>query len=118
MAGNTVGPRISIQLNLETESHIDFMKTVDEDAARLKTIRGADGSQAAITVAGNFAAILQKIVPIVDDFASVSRSIFEYGTVSEYLGIQTHPIMKAAWIVLSSAYKVGAYDVIRSVLDI
>ncbi|KZP29079.1 hypothetical protein FIBSPDRAFT_927169 [Athelia psychrophila] len=88
MAGHKVGPSMSIQLDLEIESHIDFMKTVDEDVARLTTVKGADTADTVITIAGKLATVLQKIVPIVDDFAS------------------THPVMKAAWVVLSSAYKV------------
>ncbi|KZP29070.1 hypothetical protein FIBSPDRAFT_947076 [Athelia psychrophila] len=100
MAGHKVGPRMSIQLDLEVESHIDFMKIVDEDVARLTAVKGADAADTVTTIAGKFAAVLQKIIPIVDDLASA------------------HPLPNAAWIVLSSAYKVSAYDAIYSVLDV
>ena len=48
------------------------MKTVDKDLAFLAEIRGADGVQSATTVGEDIGMVLQKIMPIIDNFASVS----------------------------------------------
>ncbi|KZP08805.1 hypothetical protein FIBSPDRAFT_900962 [Athelia psychrophila] len=79
------GPRISIELDLDAvEGHVQLMRALDEDMGRLTKLKGADAVQTVIT----FGAVLNNIVPIVDKFTG------------------SHPVLNAAWIVLSSAYKV------------
>ena len=51
------------------------MKTVDKNLARLAKIRGADDVELVATVGEIIGTILQKIVPIVDDYASVRRPV-------------------------------------------
>lgn len=75
ISGHKVAPRISIQLNLEIESHIEFMKTVDEDVRRLETVRVGNAASTTTNIAEKIGTVLQNIVPIVDDFAGVSFSI-------------------------------------------
>ncbi|KZP08912.1 hypothetical protein FIBSPDRAFT_900885 [Athelia psychrophila] len=81
-------PRILIKLDLVSEDHAQFMKNVDEDALRLHSIKGLDGAQTMTGILEAFGVVLKNIVPIIDNFAG------------------SHPVLNAAWILLSSAYKV------------
>ncbi|KZP07514.1 TPR-like protein [Athelia psychrophila] len=93
-SSDSVKSRISVRLDYSLESHMQFMKAVDEDISRIGKVPGFDAAQAATTIAGQLGTVLQKIVPIVDEFAGA------------------HPILYAAWTVLSSAYKVVQQQII------
>ncbi|KZP14751.1 TPR-like protein [Athelia psychrophila] len=93
-SSDNVKSRISVRLDHSLESHVQFMKAVDEDMSRIGKVPGSDAAQAATTIAGQLGTVLQKIVPIVDEFAGA------------------HPILYAAWTVLSSAYKVVQQQII------
>ncbi|KAF7983532.1 hypothetical protein HWV62_21090 [Athelia sp. TMB] len=83
-AGDKIAPRIVVKLHPADVSHMAFMKTVDMDIARLGNARSIHGTPSAITVDERIDAVLQRIVPIVNDLAYI------------------HPAMTLAWIVLSS----------------
>lgn len=70
-SGHKITARISVRLKLAMESHTDFMKTVDADIARLITSKGSDAVQAIATTGGQLGTVLQKLVPIIDSFATV-----------------------------------------------
>ncbi|KZP27524.1 hypothetical protein FIBSPDRAFT_928050 [Athelia psychrophila] len=98
-------PSISIKLDLVVEDHAKFMEAVDKDTQRLHNVKGADGAQKATDILGPLGIVLQKIVPIIDQFAG------------------SHPVLNAAWIVLSSAYKVvqsqvALDDAVRKLVEI
>ncbi|KZP14731.1 TPR-like protein [Athelia psychrophila] len=93
-SGVSVGWHISVRLDYSSESHEEFMKAVGEDISRIGKVPGSDAAQAATTTAGKLGTVLEKIVPIVDKFAGA------------------HPILYAAWTVLSSAYKVVQQQII------
>ncbi|KZP14698.1 hypothetical protein FIBSPDRAFT_1048609 [Athelia psychrophila] len=93
-SGVSVDWRISVRLDYSSESHAEFMKAVGEDISRIGKVPGSDAAQAVTTIAGQLGTVLEKIVPIVDQFAG------------------THPIFYAAWTVLSSAYKVVQQQII------
>ncbi|KZP14717.1 hypothetical protein FIBSPDRAFT_935616 [Athelia psychrophila] len=93
-SGVSVDWRISVRLDYSSESHAEFMKAVGEDISRIGKVPGSDAAQAVTTIAGQLGTGLEKIVPIVDQFAG------------------THPIFYAAWTVLSSAYKVVQQQII------
>ncbi|KZP08807.1 hypothetical protein FIBSPDRAFT_994659 [Athelia psychrophila] len=102
-SGDPVALRISIKLDLIFEEHAEFMKTVDEDMLRLAKINGAGGAQVATGIGGQLGTVLQKIVPIINTFAGVHI-------------MQTHPILNAAWAVLSSVYKL--VDILREMAGV
>ncbi|KZP14725.1 TPR-like protein [Athelia psychrophila] len=95
-SGVSVDWRISVRLDYSSESHAEFMKAVGEDISRIGKASGGDAAHAATTVTGHLGTVLEKIVPIVDKFAG------------------THPILYAAWTVLSSAYKVVQQQIITN----
>ncbi|KZP14714.1 TPR-like protein [Athelia psychrophila] len=86
-SGDSVASRISVRLDYSSESHAEFMKAVDGDMSRIG-VQGSDAAQTTMPIAGQLGTVLQKIVPIVDQFAG------------------SHPVLNAAWTVLSAAYKV------------
>ncbi|KZP14694.1 TPR-like protein, partial [Athelia psychrophila] len=86
-SGDSVDSRISVRLDYSSESHAEFMKAVDGDMSRIG-VQGSDAAQTTMPIAGQLGTVLQKIVPIVDQFAG------------------SHPVLNAAWTVLSAAYKV------------
>ncbi|KAF7970451.1 hypothetical protein HWV62_23895 [Athelia sp. TMB] len=86
-AGETISPCILMKLDATVESRFDFMKIVDWDLAHLTTVHGANNAQPTNAFAGQLGAVLQKIVPLINSFGS------------------SHSILKLAWIILSSAYK-------------
>ncbi|KAF7968339.1 hypothetical protein HWV62_30927 [Athelia sp. TMB] len=86
-AGAKIIARLAVTLDVTLEFRADFMKTVDKDLARLAEVRGADGAQSAVTVGEKIGTIIQKIMPIIDNFAS------------------SHSVLKLGWIALSSTYK-------------
>ena len=63
--------RISIKLDLLLESHADFMKTVDKDIMRLTKVKGAGVAQNATNLGSQLVAVLEKMVPVIDNFAGV-----------------------------------------------
>ncbi|KZP14728.1 hypothetical protein FIBSPDRAFT_979699 [Athelia psychrophila] len=69
-SGNSVDLHISVRLDYSSESHAEFMKAIDEDMSRIG-VPGSDAAQAATTIAGQLGTVLQKIVPIVDQFTGI-----------------------------------------------
>ena len=63
--------RISIKLDLKPEAHANFMKTVDDDMKLLTMVEGAGAAQHATDLGAQIGAVLQKIVPVIDNFAAV-----------------------------------------------
>ncbi|KZP27780.1 hypothetical protein FIBSPDRAFT_292580 [Athelia psychrophila] len=70
-SGDSVASRISVRLDYSSQSHAEFMKAVDEDMSRIG-VPDSDAAQTTIPIAGQLGTVLQKIVPIVDQFAGVS----------------------------------------------
>lgn len=66
MSGHKVTARISIQLNLEIESPIEFMKTVDEDFSHPATVRVGNPALATTgtTIAEKIGTVLQYTVQL------------------------------------------------------
>ncbi|KZP28617.1 hypothetical protein FIBSPDRAFT_1039378 [Athelia psychrophila] len=68
-AGRKVGPLISIQLDLERVAY-----RLHEDRGSVHRSpedgKGADATEAVTAIAGKLGTVLQKIVPVVDEFAS------------------------------------------------
>ncbi|KAF7971912.1 hypothetical protein HWV62_19483 [Athelia sp. TMB] len=75
------------------KSNAHFMNAVDSDLSRLAKSKGAGTARMAETIGSQLGPILKLIVPIIDTFAA------------------THPILNAAWIVLSSTYKIAQYQI-------
>ncbi|KAF7972864.1 hypothetical protein HWV62_16906 [Athelia sp. TMB] len=86
-------PRLALKFNLAADSHVDFMRVVDSNLSRTARIEGAGSINAIATIGSQLGPVLQKIVPIIDKFTA------------------THPILSAAWIVLSSTYKIAQYQI-------
>ena len=47
------------------------MKTVDKDMMRLRNVNGAGAAQNATNLATQIGAVLERIVPVIDNFAGV-----------------------------------------------
>ncbi|KAF7968342.1 hypothetical protein HWV62_30933 [Athelia sp. TMB] len=103
-AGAKIVARLAVTLDVTLEFRAGFMKTIDKDLAHLAEVRGGDGARSAITVGEKIGTIIQKIMPIIDNFAS------------------SHSVLKLAWIALSSTYKamqtqVAEDSIVRDLVD-
>ncbi|KAF7965800.1 hypothetical protein HWV62_41763 [Athelia sp. TMB] len=103
-AGGPISSRIIIRLDAAVESRAAFMDTVNRDVARLTKVKGADGVQLASTISGIIGTVLQKLIPIIDNFAS------------------THPVLNLSWLALSAVYKavqnqIAEEDIVRDLVE-
>ncbi|KAF7983630.1 hypothetical protein HWV62_20564 [Athelia sp. TMB] len=89
LVDNSGKPCLVVKIDISIQSLSEFMKSVNEDVAKLTKVKGLDAAQKATTLIPKIGAALEKIVPVIDKFAG------------------THPIMNAAWTVLSSAIKMA-----------
>lgn len=62
---------LAVKFNLVTESHAEFMQAVKEEASQLAEAKGADAAQTATTVGAKIGAVLEAMVPVIDNFAGV-----------------------------------------------
>lgn len=69
--------RLAIKLDLNVESHEDFMKTVEQQMADLKEHNILDNAEMATSISSKIGMVLQAIVPIIDDFATVSLHVLQ-----------------------------------------
>ncbi|KAF7968506.1 hypothetical protein HWV62_30226 [Athelia sp. TMB] len=86
-AGEKIPLRIVVQLDAGVQSRAAFMKSVDNEVARLAKVRGAGDAQFVPTVGETIGIVLQKIVSIVDAFA------------------KNYHVLNLAWIALSCTYE-------------
>ncbi|KAF7980707.1 hypothetical protein HWV62_37169 [Athelia sp. TMB] len=71
--GDLLPARISIKLDLVPEAHADFMRTIDSEMKRLNTVKGSGTAQHATDLGMQIGAVLQKIVPVIDNFAAIAQ---------------------------------------------
>lgn len=64
--------RLSVQLAIVSESHKDFMKTVNADVERIKTSKRSDEAQGAVSTIVKIGTVLENIDPIISGLTSVS----------------------------------------------
>ncbi|KAF7983535.1 hypothetical protein HWV62_21096 [Athelia sp. TMB] len=80
-AGEKIPLHIVVQLDAGVQSRAAFMKSVDNEVARLAKVRGADDAQFVPTVGESIGIVLQKIVSIIDAFANVRPHVAELGCI-------------------------------------
>ena len=75
MADKSGKPCLAVKFNIAIQSHSEFMQGVNEDVAQLAKVNGIDAAQKATALVPKIGQALEKLVPVLDKFASVSPSI-------------------------------------------
>ncbi|KAF7983626.1 hypothetical protein HWV62_20556 [Athelia sp. TMB] len=76
-------PCLVVKIDISIQSLSEFMKSVNEEVAKLTKVKGLDAAQKATTLIPKLGAALEKIVPVIDKFAGVSPSSFEIELLSK-----------------------------------
>ncbi|KZP28430.1 hypothetical protein FIBSPDRAFT_927566 [Athelia psychrophila] len=85
--GSQIDLRLSININLMSESPAEFINSVNDNVSRLQSFGPSETEQALGGLGLQLFQILQQIVPVIDESGDA------------------HPVLKMIWTILSSAYK-------------